>query len=342
MDQPNRRTETDNGPQRVTSQLHAEVATCLPAFAVLRAQLGATAKQIEQAVIEVCQRFQGIVGRARESVTQAASTLGNGERPPHAQPSHSQRLIAVARRMMERSETTTQACLHMVDKMGQVEGEMNRITQSLREVDEIAKAVRLLGFNATIEAARAGEHGATFSVVAAETRRLATNAAQINKSIQKTVEQLRTKVNDASQELRVTSTAFVSSSEASCTEVNEAVAAMAATEEELRRSVECSARVSESLADDVSHAVMAMQFQDRVNQQITHVVDALEGIEARLAEHFGGNGARSPAEEPCARRNMAEHLTHRYTMQSERDVHTALVESQANHAGALGDNVELF
>ncbi len=333
-------TKSDNDAEQPVT-LEAEVAACLPAFPVLRAQLKQTVAQAERAVASVCDSFQSMVARARDSVAQAneslATTLATDERD-----SSSGALVTVTHRILERTEAASGMTLQTVQKMGQVEEVMRRITASLHDVGEIAKALRLLGFNATIEAARAGEHGRTFAVVAAETTKLAGAAGQINKSIQTIVEQLRKSVDDTSQELRTMSTALSDDSKTSRAEVHGAVAAMTATEAELRRSVGHSAQSSESLADDIARAVMAMQFQDSMSQQVSHVVDTLQEIEVGLTAHLRGGQAGSPAATRHVGHDRADELMARYTMQSERDTHAAQLGAQPGNPCPLGDNVELF
>jgi len=319
----------------------AEVAACLPAFPVLRAQLRQTVTQAEQAIAAVCGSFQSMVTRAKDSVACTTESLAKTLTTDGRQ-SNSGSLIAVTHKILERAEAASSMTLQTVEKMAQVEEGMRHITGSLCEVNAIARTLGLVALNATIEAASAGEHGRTFAVVAAETTKLADSAGQISKSIQKIVEQLRKNVDDTSRELNRMSIALNADSEASRTEVDGAVGAMIATEAELRQSVERSARNSESLAEDIAGAMIAMQFQDSMSQQVMHVVDTLQEMEAGLSEQLrGGQGGDRPAGRH-ERHDRAADLLARYTMQSERDIHSAQVGTRQRELTALGDNAELF
>ena len=331
-------TSEHDAEQLVT--LETEVAACLPAFPVLRAQLRETVAQAERAVGAVCDSFQSMVVRARDSVAHAAESLSQNLATDERDGS-SRTLLTVMHRLLERTEVASAMTLQTVQKMAMVEEGMCRIAGSLHDVDEIAKSLKLLGFNAAIEAGRAGEHGRTFGVVAAETRELAGAAGQISKSIQAIIEHLRGSVDDTSRKLRTMSAAMSTASKTSRADVDEAVATVTATEAQLRRSVEQSARNNEALANDIARAVVAMQFQDSMSQQVSHVVDTLQEIEVGLSSHANGRQAEGPAA-PQVRHDRTADLMVRYTMQSERDIHTAQLGTQPRDSSPLGDNVELF
>ena len=117
---------------------------------------------------------------------------------------------------------------------------------------------------------------------------------------------------------------------------------MAATEEKLRSSVERSAQSGKSLADDIARAVVAMQFQDSVSQQVGHVVDAIGEIEAGLSK-FVTSGTTASARGPVpGTHDLATRLMNRYTMQSERDAHAALFGIEASTTTTPTQSVELF
>jgi len=118
--------------------------------------------------------------------------------------------------------------------------------QTLTQVDTIAKEARIVGLNGQIEAARAGDKGAAFSIVANETKSLAYQATSTSGSLKKMLAEL------------------------------------SGLHQELVDALHSSETTSRSLTDEIGKAVMGLQFQDRVSQQIQHIVDALNAIQNRL------------------------------------------------------------
>jgi methyl-accepting chemotaxis protein len=105
----------------------------------------------------------------------------------------------------------------------------------------------------------------------------------------------------------------------------------------MRASLADTAERSERLADDISRSVMALQFQDRMSQQIAHVTEALQAMEQGLS---GGRAAAQAPEGTVERRRaeIAQAIEGGYTMDSER----AVLCGQAVQPGAGAGDVELF
>ena len=110
-------------------------------------------------------------------------------------------------------------------------------------------------------------------------------------------------------------------------EVDESLRDMQAAHGEMKKMLTGMADEGTLLAGDIGSAVRGLQFQDRTNQQIAHVVEDLDTLYAKLTAHAGPAGALeiAPAEGFSA-----------YTMQEERQV-----AGIAEHEAAGGD-VELF
>jgi methyl-accepting chemotaxis protein len=108
----------------------------------------ATATQQSAGVEEASQTIQSLLQSASHIAESARGVLGNAERTK------------------ETTESTSK-------RFAELTGHTNRIAELLEVIREIADRSDLLALNASLEATRAGDAGRSFSLVAAEMRRLA-------------------------------------------------------------------------------------------------------------------------------------------------------------------------
>lgn len=84
-----------------------------------------------------------------------------------------------------------------LDTIKELEEQMEKITQLLTNIGDMAEQSNLLALNAAIEAARAGEEGKGFAVVAGEIRKLAEDSDNMVNNIHKIVSELIKKMGKA-------------------------------------------------------------------------------------------------------------------------------------------------
>ncbi len=82
-----------------------------------------------------------------------------------------------------RAEEGTVVLEEIVDNIGKIVNQSDKIEESLSLINDITEQTNLLALNASIEAARAGEAGKGFSVVAKEIRKLAIKSSQTTSEI---------------------------------------------------------------------------------------------------------------------------------------------------------------
>ena len=189
----------------------------------------------------------------------------------------------------------------------------NDLKEMVVEVQHIALQVRMLSFNAAIEAAHAGKTGTGFSVVASEMRQLADLSSETGAKMVKKIE--RMKSIDASlanifQEGKDSSDAdalAIAKADASIQEVIQRFKQLTVS---LSESVEVMEKEGARVHAEISDALVALQFQDRVGQILTHVTDSLNALQAEI-----GSGADST----MSAETWMQKMTQEFTTQEEFD-----------------------
>lgn len=305
-----------------------DVEAVLPLLPVLATQVRETREQVEQAVVSVCANFNGMAARARQGVEQATALVhgdeGDGGVDGLITSSH-----ATLENLLQRIVKGGELSMKAVYRMDDVEEGMKRISAILADVNDVATRTRLLTVNAKIEAARVGEQGKGFAVVAGEISQLSVKSAEIVVSITDIINKLSADVAATVSDLRELASADMSEVLLGKERIEQAVVSFEERHRQMHRRVSEITRASQALADEVSGAVVGLQFQDRVSQRLEHVVEGIESVERTLR-----TGAPAPGSSG-ARALLTNHSS-RYTMPEERDA--ALNERRAaNPASASKD-----
>ncbi|MCB1645960.1 MAG: hypothetical protein KDI36_10925 [Pseudomonadales bacterium] len=219
------------------------------------------------------------------------------------------------------------------------------LTEMAEEVEKIASQTNLLALNAAIEAARAGEMGRGFSVVADEVRALANKSGQTGTDI-------RAKAADVSQKITLIINQFSQSSEREKEIVtrtrhlvSEIIAQHKITTYTLSESDNILATISASMREEIGHAIVHFQFQDRLGQVLEHIENQLEKLDENLEDVALDNS-------PEARRAFLSTLPEDYTTEEEREIFARTfaddeqVSQSLSHASTTNadddDDVDLF
>lgn len=231
---------------RRSTKLQCEVAACLPIFERLANQLTAIASEVETKVVDTCSSLGSVANRTK-MVVESASTCLDGEEGGMSG--------------AELTATTRTALTSLLT-----------VTDCLGDVARIAESVRLVALNGRIEAARAGKHGDAFSVVATETTSLADKAMETSETVHDTVEKLENLLKSKNED-------EFSPRSARCSDlIARLLVQLDSHNTIVANSMADLAKTNGEISQEVSKAIVGLQFQDSVNQRLEHVVSSIREI----------------------------------------------------------------
>lgn len=100
---------------------------------------------------------------------------------------------------IEKSGQSLKSLVALTRKMEDIEKTNDQISQTIKNISEIAFQTNLLSLNAAIEAARGGEAGAGFSVVADEVRNLAARTSDASRKTHELLENTMAEISGSAQ-----------------------------------------------------------------------------------------------------------------------------------------------
>jgi methyl-accepting chemotaxis protein len=333
-----RRTHSNQERPRLARKADpTEVAAMLPILDSLAKHVHETAEDLQHSVLEISTGFGGMAARVRETVETAHSglTSDNGLNTDDT----IFEIRSVLGSLLSAVQESTNSSQQLSERLQKLEQTLGEVNASLRQVETIAEEARIVGLNGRLEAARAGSHGAAFNVVANETKNLGVHAAETSASIRKQVEQLNRSLHQVSTELRDRISIDAASALDSQVKVTNLLDQLGVMHHGLTTSLQRTESLSEGVSRDITKSIMALQFQDRVNQRLDHVVEALLALKENLSPF---RDVASPERASSRSADWRAWLNSRSTMNSERQVIGQ--DSQANSSAAASDfgSVELF
>jgi len=328
------------GGRRRLEQLREAVAAHLNVLPVANAQLRDTNRQVEQAVAQVGKNFERMAESAREGTDRAARLVGASDKAVAGSAGGVGELLASSRTTLEdllnRIVRDGEVCRKLVERMDAVERDIGQIMRGLADVDRISFGNTILALNAKIEAAHMGERGQGFEIVAQSLWTQSQQSEQITGTIRATIQRLAGDARAAGSEIGGMASADQARTAALHGQVHGALDRLKQAHDDAQRVVADGAARQQELSAEIAAAVQAMQFQDRVSQQVTHIVEALESMQTAIAAPLGLVEASR-----AGRAAAIDLLSKSYTMEGERTVHAAITGEVQTGREAL-DDVEIF
>ncbi|MCG8532032.1 MAG: methyl-accepting chemotaxis protein [Desulfovibrionales bacterium] len=157
---------------------------------------------------------------------------------------------------------------HLTSEMGNLETQVDSISEILNVITDIADQTNLLALNAAIEAARAGDAGRGFAVVADEVRKLAEKTMEATNKVGTAIQNIQTGTQQNIDAMTKTASA-----------VDEATKYVSESGEAFERIV---SKVTPA-TDQVRAIATAAEQQSSASEQITHAVEEISHISSITA-----------------------------------------------------------
>lgn len=278
------------------------------------AQVESSRTQMDSAIVELTGQFDAIVKQLDELLGKSRTNLSNGNDTILV--SSRERLSTVIMNL-DLALTNKQHMLAQIHGLLDFVEEMKDMSQ---QVVAIAHQTNLLALNAAIEAARAGDAGRGFAVVADEVRKLSKNSAATGKDITSKVDQINEAIIEALAAVELNAEQDAGAVMQANKSLQEVMDALEQVFSELKHNTDAMGVNARQIQTEIGEALMHFQFQDRLNQVLSHVRDSINQFPNYL-EHSHQDGVLNL--KPLAIDTLLVELEKSYAMKAERHAHQA-------------------
>ncbi len=320
--------------QRALQQLHDYVAGQArigdQLAPVWSGHIESSRAQMESAVSALSERFAGIVDKLDDTArVSRAATGGAGTAQGDGQS-----IQALFTRSEQRLDGVVGSLKTVLDSKAEVLAKVRELGAFIQEMDEMAAGVakiasqtNLVAINAAIEAAHAGDAGKGFAVVAQEVRQLSSLSGDTGRRIAEKVGLISEAILAAGERAEASARQEARSMADAEHAINDVLGDFRQVTGALAESAQRLTHDSQGIKQEISEALVQLQFQDRVSQVMNHVVHNIgrfPGVLAEQRQRFEQDGALQPADGAAL---LAE-LQDTYAMADEHAVHEGRAVAQ--------------
>ena len=289
---------------------------CIERLDCLGNQLKQMSSQVEAAVVDVCDSFYSIADKARAETERLVHLLNPPQKQEGAK-SFEQLLQSCGQMLVQLLETQSNSNAMIADAVGRlrkIDDSASKIEQALTQLEQISQGNRLLALNARIEAANSPQQERGFNAVAVELAAQTERTKTLTSDVGDLSCLLRKLAESAVVDLKRMQADTLASSQNMRVEVDRTLSDLSVAYQTMREVVSQSQQTSTLLVKDIYEAIRGMQFQDRVSQQIAHVVHDLQVVRKHIAaEDLGSNTFPNETLEFSAFAMHEERSVHGYT-----------------------------
>ncbi|HWV09909.1 MAG TPA: methyl-accepting chemotaxis protein, partial [Pseudomonas sp.] len=269
----------------------------------------------EESISALSNRFAHLAGRIQTSISNAQGRESSNRLVA---------LLATSERELDSIVVALRDALASKEVLLKEVTRLSGFTEHLRamaqDVASIAKQTNLLALKAAIEAARAGHSGRGFAVVADEVRKLSSLSGETGQKIGETVET----VNSAIEKTLAVSQEYAKKDASTLASASQVIKQVVTHFHQSAGSIVSNSEVirsqSEAVGHEIAEVLVALQFQDRVSQMLSHVRNDLDKLGHDLDERaMQQDQGRSPA--PLDADAWLDALASTYTMPEQHAIH---------------------
>ena len=273
--------------QRTKTIMHRDmIEQVTPALDAAMTHIQEVVNLVEEAVLELIVRFQGITDSAIADSRATAEKLSE-DSPEKKEESGGESLLEetyqIVNELSESVVNSSRLGMDVATVVEEVEESTKRISPLLEEIEFIADQTRLLALNAAIEAARAKEHGRGFAVVAEEVAKLANRSAVAASNIKAVVSAVNASTEKGFLSLQDISSIDWSGASKAKDRIEALTSVMSEKNIILQDGVQVAIASAQKHANEVTEIVMSMQFQDISRQRLEGVMKQLATLREQLA-----------------------------------------------------------
>ncbi len=281
--------------------------------------------QIDQSITHLATRFSDIHQRLKHSVT-TSKIAANGMQGN----SGLAEVIQFATQELNGLVATLHRAMAQRDELLNEIVALSKITAELStmgaDVAGIASQTNLLALNAAIEAARAGDAGRGFAVVADEVRTLSSRSGETGERIGRRIEQ----ANGALQKTLAQSNTFALEDNQRLADSEHSIKEVLSRFRESGAVILDSAQRLENenaqVQADIAEVMVNLQFQDRVGQILTHVMNDMQKLAMTVSEQQRALAAGADVT-PINLDHWLQSLNRSYTTLEQAAVHQGRASS---------------
>jgi len=166
----------------------------------------------------------------------------------------------------------------VADKVDDMVHDMDQVFGLLNQVNKLAEQTNLLALNAAIEAARAGEAGRGFAVVAQEVRNLSESSQKLNEQIHNQTTSTKTLLSDIYKIVNNITSLDTNMVLTAKDDMGGMLKELLEVNRYVSTTIDDTSLIAKDIQEDISSAVVAMQFEDSAMQVSQYISDQLQGI----------------------------------------------------------------